>query len=244
MADQPAPASAPPRVLFRLGPLEVTPRRLVATLVALAGLVALALLWGRLDIDDLHTRAKALPAAVVIAAISLLPLIGFPVSWLHLIAGVRFDFLGGIAVVAVTSVLHHVLGWILVRVLPARLFERLAPWREKLAGAGHRDATVLCCLLPGMPYTVQLYLLPVLGTPLPLMFGLSAALHTARAVVTILFGDMSDDLSPPRIAALVAYYAILFTISTLALRRLRRTLANRRADPPGALPAAARPPQA
>jgi uncharacterized membrane protein YdjX (TVP38/TMEM64 family) len=221
----PDAAATAPRVFFRLGPLDVTARLLVRALLVLAVLGALSFFWSQLDITDLHARAKALSGIGVIAAITFLPLVGFPVSWLHLIAGVRFDFLGGMLVVAITSVLHHVLGWALVRILPARFFSRLAPWREKLRGAGHRDATLLCCLLPGMPYTVQLYLMPVIGVPFRLMFGLSAALHTARAVVTILFGDISDDLTPTRVATLAAYYVILFSVSALALRGLRRSLA-------------------
>jgi uncharacterized membrane protein YdjX (TVP38/TMEM64 family) len=220
--DTPAP------VFFRVGSLDVTPRLLVRVLIVVAVIGTISFFWSRLDLADLHARAKAISGAGVIAAITLLPLAGFPVSWLHLIAGVRFDFVGGMIVVAVTSVLHHVLGLALVRVLPARFFARLKPWREKLRGAGHRDATLLCCLLPGMPYTVQLYLMPVMGVPFHLMFGLSAVLHTARAVVTILFGDISDDLTPPRIAALVIYYILLFAISGLALRGLRRALARRK----------------
>jgi len=219
------------RALFRIGPIAVTARRLTQALLVFAAVGGLAVFWGRLDIADLHARAKALPAAAMVAAIAVLPLAGFPVSWLHLIAGVRFNFLGGIVVVAVTSVLHHVLGWALVRVLPSRWFRRLEPWRRRLAGAGHRDATLLCCLLPGMPYTVQLYLMPLLGTPFRLMFGLSALLHTARAIVTILFGDFSDDLTPLRLASLAAYYAVLAAVSTLAIARLRRALAAKK---PGA----------
>ncbi len=227
MPDAAAIDPDPARVFFRVGPIDVTARLLVRAVLLVIAIGALSFFWGRLDLADLHARAKALPGVGVIAAITLLPLAGFPVSWLHLIAGVRFDFLGGMLVVAVTSVLHHVLGWALVRLLPARFFARLEPWRAKLRGAGHRDATLLCCLLPGMPYTVQLYLMPVMGVPFHLMFGLSAALHTARAVVTILFGDISDDLTPPRVAALVAYYVVLFGVSALALRGLRRALARR-----------------
>lgn len=232
MSDDSDNGSAPSRVLFRIGPLDVTSRLLVRAVLVLVAIGALSFLWSRLDIDDLHSRAKALPGIGVIVAITFLPLAGFPVSWLHLIAGVRFDFIGGMLVVAVTSVLHHVLGWALFRILPNRFFARLEPWREKLRGAGHRDATLLCCLLPGMPYTVQLYLMPVIGVPFHLMFGLSAALHTARAVVTILFGDISADLTPPRIAALVGYYIVLFTLSALALRSLRRSLAMKKNNPP------------
>ena len=212
-------------VLFRLGPLRVTRGGLMKVALAGAVLAAAGMFWGRLDLADLHARARALPALPVLAAIGVLPLAGFPVSWLHVMAGVRFGFAGGIGAVALTSVLHHVLGWALVRVLPGRWLARLEPWRRELQGAGHRDATLLCCLLPGMPYTAQLYLMPLLGTPFPLMFGLSSLLHTARAVVTILLGDLSDELTPGRLAALGGYYLVLFGLSALAVRRLRRVLA-------------------
>ncbi len=219
-----APLDPPYPVLFRVGPVSVTRSLLLRALLAAAGILALSLLWGGIDIADLHARAQRLPGVAVIAAITLLPLVGFPVSVLHLVAGVRFGFAAGMLVVAVTSVLHHVLGWALTRLLPARLFKGLEPWRARLRGAGHRDATLLCCLLPGMPYTVQLYLMPIIGVPFSLMFGLSAALHTARAIVTILLGDMSDELTPTKIAVLAVYYVALFAASALALRGLRRSM--------------------
>lgn len=219
------------RILFRLGPLDVTRRMLVRSLLAVVLVAAVSFFWGRLEIAELHARAKSLPGLAVIAAITVLPLVGFPVSFLHLIAGVRFDFWGGILVVALTTLFHHVLGWALVRVLPRRWFQRIEPWRRKLGGGAYLDTTLLCCLLPGMPYTVQLYLKPLIGTPFYLMFGLSPLLHTARAVVTILLGDMSDKLTPPRVAALAVYYATLFTVSVLSLRRLRRAIAMKNTDP-------------
>ena len=229
----PFPEDAPPpeRVLFRLGPLAFTLRRLLVWSLSLASFVVLSLLWSRIGIDELHARARALPAWAVITAISLLPLVGLPVSLLHLVAGVRFGFWTGMLVVAVTTVLHHVLGWLLVLVLPRRCFERVQPWRTRLRGAGYLDTTLLCCLLPGMPYTAQLYLKPIIGTPFRLMLGLSPLLHTARAVVTILVGEMSDEFTPGRIAALVVYYIALFTISAIALRHLRRTLAMKTTAP-------------
>lgn len=215
-------------MLIRVGPVRVMRGVLVRGVLAGAVLVAVAMLWGRFDVAEWAARARRWPAVPVLAAIAVLPLAGFPVSWLHVMAGVRFGLGGGMGAVALTSVLHHVLGWALVRVLPGRWLARLEPWRRQLAGAGHRDATLLCCLLPGMPYTAQLYLLPLMGTPFPLMFGLSSLLHTARAVVTILVGDLSDELTPGRLALLGAYYLLLCTLSALAVRRLRRALAGPR----------------
>ena len=213
------PAPAPPvRVLFRIGAVAITARILATAIFVILGFIGLVLLQRHLDLAQIHTRAQALPGLAVAAAIAVLPLIGFPVSVLHLVAGVRFGFLGGIVVVAVTGIIQHVLGWVLVRYLPARLLARLAPWRAKLAGSGHLNATLICCLIPGMPYTLPLYLLPALGVPLPLLFGLAPLIHTARALVTILLGEMSGDLTPMRLFALSAYYLVLFVLTGWCIR--------------------------
>jgi uncharacterized membrane protein YdjX (TVP38/TMEM64 family) len=198
----------------------------VKAAVVVAGLMAVSLLWRRFDVKELYQVARGQSGGMVFLVMVILPLAGFPVSWLHVVAGMRFGFLGGGVVVAVTGVLHHVLGWMLVQALPERFFRRLAPWRRRFAGTSCRDATLLCGLLPGMPYVVQLYLLPAIGTPFPLMFGLSAALHTARALVTIYVGDASEDLTWTRMGMIVIYYVALFTVSLLALRRLRGSMAD------------------
>jgi uncharacterized membrane protein YdjX (TVP38/TMEM64 family) len=236
MPDSRLPRPSPPGLNAdlpgrRLGPVRVTRGGLIKVGLAVLLMIVVGLLWARLGPTDLHERARALPAVPVLVAIAVLPLAGFPVSWLHVVAGVRFGFAGGIGAVALTSVIHHALGWALVQVAPARWRARAEPWRRQLAGAGHREATLLCCLVPGMPYAVQLYLLPILGTPWPLVLGLSSVLHTARATVTILLGDLSDALTPERLALVAGYYLVLGGVSALVVRRLRRALAARSGGP-------------
>jgi uncharacterized membrane protein YdjX (TVP38/TMEM64 family) len=196
-------------------------------LLILAGLLAAVALiagWRHLDLEGFHAWAKSLPALAVATLVGVLPLAGFPVSALHLAAGVRFEFWPALLVVGLTTLFQHVAAWALTRALPARLFARLQPWREKMAGAGHGEAAVLCCLLPGMPYTAQLYLLPVMGVSLRIICLVGASLHTARATATILLGNISDELTPPRVAALAAYYLVIFTICGFAVRRMRSRL--------------------
>lgn len=227
--DEPGPGgrnSCWGRVVNWLAAARVSPAFWVKVVVVIAGLMAVALLWRRFDVKELYQLARGQSGGVVFLVMVILPLAGFPVSWLHVVAGMRFGFLGGGVVVAVTGVLHHVLGWMLVQALPERFFRRLAPWRRRFAGTSCRDVTLLCGLLPGMPYVVQLYLLPAIGTPFPLMFGLSAALHTARALVTIYVGDASEDLTWTRMGMIVVYYLVLFAVSLLALRRLRGSMAD------------------
>lgn len=182
------------------------------------------MLWGRLDLQALHEHAERLPAAWVIALVVLLPLVGFPISCLHVVVGVRFDFVTALGIVLITTVIQDAIAWGLVRVSPRRYFSRLAPWRKRLKGAGHRDAILFCSLVPGMPYAVQLYLLPMIGVPLRSLWLWGATLATARATATIMLGNMSDDLSPERIAWLVVYYTLLSGVSFYVLRRLRRSL--------------------
>lgn len=208
-------------------------RQRVAVGVLLVLVAAAVLLAGQSwDMDAFHAWTKRLPAAGVAWLVAVLPLVGFPVSALHLAAGLRFDFWMALAIVAAATLTQHVAAWGLARALPDRCFARLEPWRKKLAGAGHRQAAVLCCLLPGMPYAVQLYLLPVMGAPLRVLCLISAPLHSTRATVTILLGSISDDLSPGRVTALVAYYLTVFTVCGFALRRLRRALAAAKTDTP------------
>src|SRR5690606_40722420 len=98
---------------------------------------------------------------------------------------------------------------------------------------GVQTCALPICLLPGMPYTVQLYLLPILGVPLRLLVWLAAPLHSVRAVITLLIGDYGDELTPLRVAILVVYYALLVFVSMITIQSLRRSIAakNSRSGP-------------
>lgn len=222
--ERPRPSTGS-RTLFSIGAQSVTIRHVGIGLL-IVGLFAAAGLWSsKIDLGWLHAQARRLPAAGVIAGIAVLPLTGFPITWLHLAAGVRFGLPLGIAVVAMTSVIQHLLAWGLVRILPDAWFDRFAPWRLQLARTGHCEATLLCCLMPGVPFVGQLYLLPLLGTPWPLMLGLSSLIHTLRAVVTLRLGDISDHPTPGQLALVAGYYLILFGLSAWSVRRIQRSLA-------------------
>jgi uncharacterized membrane protein YdjX (TVP38/TMEM64 family) len=217
-------------------------RRLAWGAVAVALVVLVLVVGRRIDPASFHEWTRTLPAGAVVGLNAVLPLTGFPVSVLHLAAGLRFDFWPAMLVVGITTLGHHVAAWALVRVLPARFFAKLDPWREKLAGAGHVEASVLCSLLPGMPYTAQIYLLPVMNVPLRLLCLVSAPLHALRATVTILLGNLGSDLSTGRVVGFAVYYAVIFAGCAVTVRRMRAALERRRKAPDGEeSPASARP---
>lgn len=231
MPDTASPSSIPlsesshtPRVWFSIGPLPVTTRRLVWPLTLLLIGVLLAVFWRQIDVEAVHAYADQLPGWMIFSAISVAPLVGVPVAMLHVVAGVRFGIEGGLVVVAITTVIHHLAGWSLVQVAPHLFRKHLSDWRRRFPKGAHLPITVFCCLMPGMPYSIQLYLLPVLGVPVSILLLVSAPLHVIRAIVSVLGGHLSDQMTPGRIAALVVYYCVLTLICSLALRRLRTIL--------------------
>ncbi len=215
---------AKPAVLFRIFSLEVTWTRLglaSAVLAVLGGLIAFGHL---IDIKQVHAKARELPGWIGVALLTFLPLVGFPVSLLHVAAGVRFGIGGGMVAVAASTLVQHVLAWGLVRIAPQTFAKRLKPWRDRLPEGEHVSVTVLCCLLPGLPYSAQLYLLPMIGVPLSVIIWCGVTLHTARAAVSIIGGDLSDELTPMNIAWLTLYYLAGFTACFYLLRRICRRL--------------------
>ena len=214
----------PPRVWFTLGQLEITTSRLIWILVVAGTLIALALGWHQIDVEAAHTYAEQLPWWAVVGTMTAVPLLGVPVAILHVVAGMRFGIPMGLLVVAVTTLIHHLVGYSLVRLSPKAFARRLQGWRARFPRGAHRAMTVFSCLVPGMPYAVQLYLLPVLGVPLRILLTVSVPLHTLRAVISIVGGDLSDQLTPGRIALFILYYAVLTVLCMLALRRIRSAL--------------------
>ncbi len=212
------------RILCRIGPLRVTVRRLAVALAVLAVGATLCLGGRHFDPGPLRDHIETLSGPGFIAACTLLPLVGFPVSWLHLLAGVRFDFSLGLLVVGLTTLGHTLLAALLVAILPDRSFRRLARWRKRLSRTGHIEATIFCTMVPGVPYTLHLYLLPLLGVPLRIFTGLGVPIHTARAVVTLLLGDATKDPTPGRLLAIGTYYLVLFATSVWVGRKLRDKL--------------------
>ncbi len=198
----------------------------------LAGLVVLVglMIWFRhqIDLEAMHACAEKFDGGVVFLCLTVLPLVGFPVSLLHALAGARFGLPLGMTLVAASIVLQLLASYALVRMAPeffARRFEQL---RRKLPPATHRSLTVFTMLLPGVPYFAQNYVLVVVGVPFTTFFWLSLPIHFLRSIIGIIFGEWSGDLTPTRIVLFVIYGIGITVICGLAFRRLQAQLQNQR----------------
>lgn len=207
---------------------EIDRRKIITAIVVLIACVVLALLYRQIDVPALHARAQEVNGAMVFLLITVLPLFGFPVSVCHAVAGVRFGLGWGLVLVSASIVLQLLASYALVKAAPKFFARHLDKYRKRLPKATHAPLTQFTMLLPGVPYFAQNYVLPLVGVPLGVYLLWGGVIHILKSIIGILFGEMSDDLTPARIAIFVAY-AIFITITTAwAFRRLQARMKDQR----------------
>jgi uncharacterized membrane protein YdjX (TVP38/TMEM64 family) len=212
--SRPDPAPIPPR-LWWIGGIVVT-------------VLALLVIFGRTWLAGLHDRAAELNGPALVAALTLLPLIGFPVSVLHALTGARFGWAVGMAIVAASIAVQMTASYAIVRLAPDFFARRFAWLRERLPPGTHRSLTLFTILLPGAPYFAQNYTLAVAGVPFRLFFSYAFPLNVGRSFIGLIFGEWSGNLTPGRMTFIAVYAAGIMLACGLAFRRLRAQLKSRR----------------
>ncbi len=217
----------PPRI--RLGEL---PWRRIATVAAIFAAI-LTLIHQQIDVEAIHARADEVNAWTAFAVLAILPLLGFPVSILHIAAGIRFGAVLGLAIVAVTIVLHLLASYAIVRRWRTRLEKNrwVRRLREQIPEGAHASVCIFTVLLPGAPYAAINYVLPLLGVPLRTYLLCCLPLHALRSTITVVLGDQSDRLTAARLAVLAGYALTILGASFLTYRRMRSQLEG---QPPAA----------
>jgi uncharacterized membrane protein YdjX (TVP38/TMEM64 family) len=204
-------------------------KRAVWTLIIIAALaiatVASIILYTDLSLTTVTEWVEGLNAVAVLPLMALLPIAGFPIVVVYLVAGARFGPVWGGAVVAgVTAV--HLLGTFLI----ARSFLRapLQRFIEKrnvhLPQVPEDEQAAICliaALVPGLPYVVRNYALALAGVRLKYYLGVCLPVYVARSYVTILLGDMSSDPTRTKIIVLVIVDVLKVAICALVIWRLR-----------------------
>jgi uncharacterized membrane protein YdjX (TVP38/TMEM64 family) len=178
--------------------------------------------WWR-EIMDLMQAVDPVLALVLMA---LLPLFGFSIGVVYVVAGVKFGLVGGgLAIVAVTTV--HLLGthWIARSFLEKKLRRFLkkkhhsmphAPDGAELSLAG------MVALVPGPPYFLRNYTLALSGIPLRKYFWVCLVIYTIRSYVTLALGNLSSDPSRQGVYWLAGIIAVKLAICAFLIRRIAR----------------------
>lgn len=198
--------------------------RAVVALVLIGGAFA-ALSWW-IDVDAVRDYAESMNGWLVFVLISTLPLVGFPVTVLHVAAGVRWGAGLGLALVAASILLQLLASHALVKLFHPLFEKRLAKLRKKVPKGAHRPVTLFTILVPGVPYFAKNYLIPLVGVPLPTFLLIAFPIHAVRAVIAVVFGEQSDQLTAGRIACFAVYWIIVTLGCAWAFRRLRKQIGD------------------
>lgn len=167
-----------------------------------------------------------LDPVAVLPLMAVLPIGGFPIALVYLIAGARFGpAWGGVVVAGVTLV--HLLGtWLIARSVLRRPLQRWIERRNGHIPVVPPDEQAAVCLVavlaPGLPYFVRNYALALAGIRLRCYLGVCLPLYVARSYVTILLGDVSSDPRPWKIVTLVIVDVLKVAICAGVIWHLRR----------------------
>lgn len=198
------------------------PKRSILPLVAvLVVLVAIAVFSSRIDVHELHNLTQELDGRLVFLLLVVLPLFGFPVSVLHVLAGIRWGARTGLELVVVSIFLQLLASYALVHLFRPVFERRLQRVRERVPVGAHSAVALFTMLLPGVPYFAKNYVLPLVGVPLPTYLLWAFPLHSLRSSVAVMFGDVSNELTPMRIALFVSYGVVITVSCAWAFRKLK-----------------------
>lgn len=216
-------------------PRKFRPRQLVwlfAGVVALGAAIAV-LLSQDFDWSAVNRAIAGFNSGLVILLMALLPLAGFPISLVYLMAGARFGpWLGIPVVILVTAV--HLLGtyWIARSFLRGPL-ERLLARRDyrlpHIPEGEHGGVCLLAALVPGPPYFARNYLLALTDIPFRVYFWVCLVVYVVRSVVAIMIGDLASDPDKGQLLLLVGVYLLKLSICGYVVWRLRRAHKRRAA---------------
>jgi uncharacterized membrane protein YdjX (TVP38/TMEM64 family) len=214
---------------------KLRPRQLIWLGVALVVVVVLvAVLLSRgFDWSAVNRAIAGFNSAIVILLMAVLPLAGFPISLVYLMAGARFGPWLGIPVVILVTAMH-LLGtyWITRSFLrgPIERFLARRSYRLPHVPEGeYGSVCLLAALVPGPPYFARNYLLALTDIPLRLYFWVCLSVYVVRSIVAIMIGDLASDPDTGQLLLLVGVYVLKLGICAYVVWRLRRVHQRRAA---------------
>ena len=178
-----------------------------------------------------ESRVSALPVIGLVLATAVLPLLGFPVTVVYLAVGGRFGVLGGLAVVAVCTLVHLLISFGLAHWAAPSLRRLFAVCGWRLPQARGDAVWPFACwmaLLPAVSYTLKNLVAPCAGLPLRIYLGAFFPIHLAHAVVGLALGGVTIHFSWGLAAFVLAYAVALFALTRILVRRIRHAAPDRR----------------
>jgi len=193
----------------------------------LAGIVlcgAGALLASLVDFREARHWIEGVNSGWFFVILAVLPILGFPISVLQVVAGVKFGFWAGMSVTA-GAMMVHLLGahWVGSGFLKGPVSRLLSRTRFRLPQVQGNEQSVLGFLVPLLPgsYTVKNYLMVLGGVSLRTLLCVCLPVYAARATSGIFLGDVTGHLTPWLIGLLVAGKIVAIVVTVWVIKRFR-----------------------
>lgn len=165
---------------------------------------------------------------IVITAFLVLPAIFFPISALLVLVGVRFGALWGSLIMFSLIPAHLLFSFFLVR----RLFRSQLEWLARKKDYGilnvPEDRYVqfgfLFMAVPGLPYTVKNYLLPVSGISFRDYFWIGWLVQGVMGIPFVVLGDAAAQWSIQILAVFMVLFIVAYFISKKLQKKYERVV--------------------
>lgn len=175
--------------------------------------------------ERMNEQLARLDAMALIPLMAILPIFGFPIAVVYLVAGARFGPLLGGAVVAGITVVHllgsYAIGQSVLRAPLQRFIEKRHHHLPQVPEDEQAPVCLIATLIPGLPYFVRNYLLVLAGVRLKMFLLVCLPVYLARSYVTILLGDLSGDPTRRGLLVLGAVDVLKVAICAFVIWRLR-----------------------
>jgi uncharacterized membrane protein YdjX (TVP38/TMEM64 family) len=189
-------------------------RRDARWLVAIVVVVIAALLLTHGWWDEVKFALERTHPAWFFALLCVLPLGGMSIALMYVVVGARFGGPTGIAIVAVATWVHLIGSHLIARSVLRRPVERMLRRRDlhlpELSRSEPVAVALLGALVPGIPYVARNYLMALSDVPFRIYAPICWLVYVVRSGVAIFLGDWAEDLTPTRIAILVAVFLLKF----------------------------------
>ena len=182
-----------------------------------------------IDLQEARRWIEGVNGVWFFVLMSVLPIIGFPLSVLQVLAGVKFGFWAGISMTAVAMSVN-LLGahWVGSGFLKQPVSRMLSRTRFRLPEVRNNEQSVLGFLVPLLPgsYTAKNYLMVMGGVSLRTLLCICLPVYAVRASSGIFLGDISGNLTPWLIALLVVGKIVALVITIWVVKRYRHRFVN------------------
>lgn len=178
---------------------------------------------GELDREALIAYGMSLPPSLIIAAFFILPLVGFPVSVLLVLLGLRFGIGWGMFIVTIGMLFHHLVVYGIARSwLREKMTRRIADFGYQIPPIreSHRLwFTTIFASVHGPPYAAKLYLLALTDLPFRYYCGIGLPIYVGFSLIPVGAGTAVMDLNAATLSAIVLGGVVLLILARWLQRR-------------------------